>query len=973
MSSLREAFEEFDELDDILYDIDNKEDIEKLKNVLDSDEEDDLDNIEKIVDINAEDEEELQDSYVGQLLLYCPSCHTIHYAKKEDIIEDEENPEVVNVGEQCPHCDATEGFEIVGEVAPYNDVEETEDDENDTENENEDEFDLTDEDDLEDEKNFEENLKSGKQKSFLERLLDDDMSPSNIDKDGRPLEIEGDDDTIEEKVGSVLPRVKKQVKENKTTKATKKSLKESKLVEKPVYGLNPKYDSRKSFYGKAQVDTGDKGDQNKLYSYDTLVAEIKDGKPVVYGTYSQTTLRHIKDWLKQNGFKAENSKQIMNDYGVKEESCKENLKEEVQDEAYEIADYIYDHIKDRDTITRDEYEEQFALACRELYGIDNVWEIEQDGNIEINGKTFDANDLIEGDVRGILSYKGYSTVYEGENEGGLTRLEENLKENVKEALSPKDKDLADRLVANGTCDTKKQAREFVARMSKEDKEQMLNVEKEKARYNFLNDSLNKNLKESKSLKESAQDVYADILDRAKMNIDADYDVDEAIWDAIDNGLIYTSDEFEIIKSLFSTSDLYTKDGEPISTFIMEQIYNEIYGEVQDYFDEKNGEVDESLKECKTLKEDALDFPYWLVSKRHYDIHKDDDDFNIEDWVAFGSDSVEELKQFSKNNPQNEYVVYDKSKGEFINENLKPQRRTVDQIKESIKSKLDKCLKEAKDKKCNKGKCKTKKLKEDIDEYDSDFEVCCEDISNALSNGWWHGMTRSERSWGLVVDGGDGNQFSPIFADAIAYECSYPVSDGNLSLDGLDCILSKSSFSSIDWEDEKDLETFRTDFKNVGCDDDEITKFFNDEIDEIEFYIDFYIDIDDLDDDAQEDEIDESLFDNLINKYCTRVYENVKDYKTTNGYTQDHKLVLEGLLTYKSGKTTNTKFIFEKKMTKDNKVKYVGLNETFSKSKRAFSLNCNVENNKILSESLTYNYKVKVNDDRKVVYGSIKNN
>ena len=353
------------------------------------------------------------------------------------------------------------------------------------------------------------------------------------------------------------------------------------------------------------------------------------------------------------------------------------------------------------------------------------------------------------------------------------------------------------------------------------------------------------------------------------------------------------------------------------------------------------------------------------------------------------------------------------------------------------------------------------------------------------------MTRSERSWGLVVDGGDGNQFSPIFADAIAYECSYPVSDGTLSLDGLDCILSKSSFSSIDWEDEKDLETFRTDLKNVGCDDDEITEFFNDEISEIEFYIDFYIDIDylyndiysgvhekelsyedkleeyglpeevtytfdelgadedtdmddirglvedtlsdeygytteefavdydadgnirvsnivwDLDeslkesttqddidakvddkkevakekeekaiDDADSDrdyELDETLFDNLINKYCTRVYENVKDYKTTNGYTQDHKLVLEGLLTYKSGKTTNTKFIFEKKMTKDKKVKYVGLNETFSKSKRAFSLNCNIKNNKILSESLTYNYKVKVNEDRKVVYGSIKNN
>ena len=93
-----------------------------------------------------------------------------------------------------------------------------------------------------------------------------------------------------------------------------------KLTEAPIYGLVPQHDARQSFYGKAQVDTGDKGDKNKLYSYDTLVAEMKNGKPVVYGVFSATTLRHIKEWLKQNGFKAENQKQIMADYGVKKES-----------------------------------------------------------------------------------------------------------------------------------------------------------------------------------------------------------------------------------------------------------------------------------------------------------------------------------------------------------------------------------------------------------------------------------------------------------------------------------------------------------------------------------------------------------------------------------------------------------------------------------------------------------------------------
>ena len=48
-----------------------------------------------------------------------------------------------------------------------------------------------------------------------------------------------------------------------------------------------------------------------LKSYDTIVAVIKDGKPMVRGDYSQTTTRHIKEFLKQNGFWVETKKDIM--------------------------------------------------------------------------------------------------------------------------------------------------------------------------------------------------------------------------------------------------------------------------------------------------------------------------------------------------------------------------------------------------------------------------------------------------------------------------------------------------------------------------------------------------------------------------------------------------------------------------------------------------------------------------------------
>lgn len=82
--------------------------------------------------------------------------------------------------------------------------------------------------------------------------------------------------------------------------------------------LKPEYDSRASFYNKAETD------DNKLYSYGTLVAEIIDGKPVLYPDwdYSQTTLRHVREWLKQNGFEAGSKSDIAAKYEIIQNSRK---------------------------------------------------------------------------------------------------------------------------------------------------------------------------------------------------------------------------------------------------------------------------------------------------------------------------------------------------------------------------------------------------------------------------------------------------------------------------------------------------------------------------------------------------------------------------------------------------------------------------------------------------------------------------
>lgn len=75
------------------------------------------------------------------------------------------------------------------------------------------------------------------------------------------------------------------------------------------------YDSRKSFYGKAQVnDVYGNGEVLILYSYNTPVSQItKNIDNIVYeyfGKYSQTTTRHQKEFFKQNGLTDKEIKQL---------------------------------------------------------------------------------------------------------------------------------------------------------------------------------------------------------------------------------------------------------------------------------------------------------------------------------------------------------------------------------------------------------------------------------------------------------------------------------------------------------------------------------------------------------------------------------------------------------------------------------------------------------------------------------------
>jgi hypothetical protein len=106
-----------------------------------------------------------------------------------------------------------------------------------------------------------------------------------------------------------------------------------------------------------------------------------------------------------------------------------------------------------------------------------------------------------------------------------------------------------------------------------------------------------------------------------------------------------------------------------------------------------------------------------------------------------------------------------------------------------------------------------------------------------------------------------------------------------------------------------------------------------------------------------EDLDDETFNKLTESYLTEVYSNVKSFEATNCDLKDNKLVIEGTITFNSGKNKPTTFVYEAKETADKKVVLEGLNADFA-TEKAFTLNCNLNKaNCLIVESLGYKYTI----------------
>ena len=127
-------------------------------------------------------------------------------------------------------------------------------------------------------------------------------------------------------------------------------------------------------------------------------------------------------------------------------------------------------------------------------------------------------------------------------------------------------------------------------------------------------------------------------------------------------------------------------------------------------------------------------------------------------------------------------------------------------------------------------------------------------------------------------------------------------------------------------------------------------------------------------DVDVDEVEDASFNRLGASFLKKVYENVKSFRTTSAATNGNTLVLEGLITFKSGKSKPTTFKFEaNKINSKGKIRFLGENKDISSGRKSFALNCKVSKKAIIPESMTYNYVARGLNESQRVTGTVRLN
>ena len=812
----RDAFKSLDLLEDTEFELTDKDSFEELGDFIENEDGDVKDTT--IVDLDAETEEEIKDSYVGDVILSCPVCRT-NLFKATDEVTVEDEAELCCVGDPCPICGQEDGFKIIGKVAPFEEVKDEEETEVEVETE-------PDEAEVEVKEKVRESFKKRIYRSKLNEQAKVRKAVALKEKkniktgkklnEAKVLGVDIDDQALRSYVNSLSEG------DNITVTADLLDVLESanEIVKKAV--APQKQESRKPLKARklkeGAVETRDVTDQ----------VIVKRGEP---GFISK--MHDLRDKGYECISSGDGQMCFAKPKTLKKEECKQ-VNEEVSDLAYDMAEEIDKRFAGEKFISWDDFNEAFEDAYP--------------GVIDPTDSKF--SDL-ETDVRGILGYLGWETIYEGEDEGGLRMLESR-------------RPVQRRKLTESKGDLQKLPQE------------VQDIVGEVFDYTMNFDFL---------------DVVADVL----LRVDDYEQAAEDAWEEVDEALIYIDDQWEVLRYYFDNpADLDSESWDTaFSHFVndIQKVCAEVVADKQikadaEEMDAEDDDYDgeESLKKSgkgKKVESIPTTFP------------------SFKDWVLDQGYSLDELDGMPTKDYHKLYADYKADKEDFI----EVQRRSNESLSEAIENAT-------------------------IETEDQVIKVSSEEKEEDMNADWYE---RESMGDGELLGGEAEDEMIVPLSDEDMEEIEEPA------------------------EEEETEETTEDDF--VETDEEEMPE------DEDEF--DF-------------EEVQEESFNRLVGKYLTNTYKNIKSYKVTGKDIKEGLVKIDGEIEFKSGNKRNTTFVFEAKRDQSSisrkKMRFVGLNETFTDKKNAYVLNAKKVGKQMVAESLRYNYPAKaknLNENLKVVKGLVK--
>lgn len=125
----------------------------------------------------------------------------------------------------------------------------------------------------------------------------------------------------------------------------------------------------------------------------------------------------------------------------------------------------------------------------------------------------------------------------------------------------------------------------------------------------------------------------------------------------------------------------------------------------------------------------------------------------------------------------------------------------------------------------------------------------------------------------------------------------------------------------------------------------------------------FVDLDDI------KEVKEESFEKLVNPYLTKLYENVKEFKTTEIIQPGRNTIkVKGNLIGNNGKEKLVEFLFTIKENNAHSIVFEGYNNLLTEDLKAYNLKGIIKDNALVFESFKYKYNKNVDGEQVLIEG-----